>query len=362
MRHALISTRGLIEADRDADIHGKPRVELPLLPSVQGAAPPPPSPPLAEAVARYKADRIATGTWGEKTASDNRGHLDRFAASLGGDREVGSVTRDDIRTWRDSLQLGQGTLRLRVQIVSAFLRWCVAEGHVEKNVASGLAPKELSKRDSGARVAYTSVDLRLLFGPAFTAMRSKRADHFWVPLMALLSGARVSELCQLAVDDIAKKSGVHCIEIRARREGQSLKNEASERLVPLHSHLLTLGFAEYVKERRATGEPWLFAHCRPSHDGRGMGAPMSTWWPTWVKRFDGISPNTALHSFRHGVSQVLTAKDVPEVVTAQLLGHKNKSITTGRYGTRLNVCQLSDAIEKLDFSAEVDALQSFTAS
>ena len=31
MRHAIIMTRGLIEADRDADIHGKPRVELPTL-------------------------------------------------------------------------------------------------------------------------------------------------------------------------------------------------------------------------------------------------------------------------------------------------------------------------------------------
>jgi hypothetical protein len=39
-------------------------------------------------------------------------------------------------------------------------------------------------------------------------------DHrFWLPLLALFSGARLGELCQLSVDDVREIEGVWCLEI-----------------------------------------------------------------------------------------------------------------------------------------------------
>ena len=313
-------------------------------------------------MAIYKAEKISTGKWSVRVATANSAHLDRFVAALDGEREVGSVTRDEVRAWRGGLKLKQGTVRYRVQMVSTFFGWCVEEGYVEKNVARGLTPEEPSKRTGDTRRAYTSEEIKLLFGAEFTAKRESRADYFWISLLALYSGASVSELAQLATEDVVLRNGVRCLEIRARREEQSLKNEARERTIPIHSHLLgRLGFEKYVKQRKAAGETWLFPHCEPPNAGRARGARVTGWWSKiWEKKFLGPSANTAFHSLRHGAAQALIAADVPEVVAKQILGHSDVSMTTGVYGKRLGVRQLAKAIETLDFSAEVHALQSLT--
>jgi integrase len=39
-----------------------------------------------------------------------------------------------------------------------------------------------------------------------------------------------------------------------------------------------------------------------------------------------------IHSFRHTVSARLAAASIPEYQIADILGHENESMTTGRYG------------------------------
>jgi integrase len=177
-------------------------------------------------------------------------------------------------------------------------------------------------------------------------------------LLLLHTGARVTEIAQLAVEDVVTKDGVVCIEIRAGIPGQTLKNKASERVVPVHSSLLKLGFEEFVQSRRDAGAVWLMPNVEPGKKGQTMGSNMSGWWSRWWRKFDGITPRTSLHSLRHGVSQELTGtKGVENVEVKQLLGHSDVSTTTGTYGTRLSVRQLATAIETLDFRCEIDAIR-----
>ena len=89
-----------------------------------------------------------------------------------------------------------------------------------------------------------------------------------------------------------------------------------------------------------------------------MARKLSSWWPKWSKRFDGITERGSFHSLRRNVIQSLVAAGVEGVVIKQLAGHADDSITTGTYGRRLDVTQLADAIGKLDFSKEVHALRS----
>jgi integrase len=362
MKPAELRARKLVEADRDTDYTGDSRVELPGERSAQtdleGRTPrASPSIALAEAANRYKADNVATGTWGPQTAPATIAKLDKFVEAIGGEREVSSITVEDVREWRDRLGLAQGTVRVRCQMVSALLNWCVASGYIAKNVAAGIAPKEPKKK----KRAHTSDELRQVFGADLTAMRDKRPDHFWGPLIGLYTGARVSEICQLAVADVDRKSGVLCFQFREDIEGQRLKNEASKRVVPVHPHLITLGFEKYLRERRKNNEAWLLPNCTPNKKGgKGMGATLSAWWSDRKTKL-GLSKAVSFHSFRDGVSQALTAAGVLEVVTIQIIGHDNPSMTTGRYGRKLDVSQLSAAIETLDFSAEVDALRSLAA-
>jgi hypothetical protein len=158
LQQLTIGARGLVERDRDAvAARGLPRPALPdvggAVAEVNGGATTSPQPALtlAEAVAKYKAERIATKAWRAGTAKDTGARLDKIVVSFGGEREVGSITRDEIREWRDGLNVKTRTVRKRVQTVSALFEWLVDEGAVDKNPAKKLLPKEPSKTDPDRR-------------------------------------------------------------------------------------------------------------------------------------------------------------------------------------------------------------------
>ena len=57
---------------------------------------------------------------------------------------------------------------------------------------------------------------------------------YWMPLLGLFTGARISELCQLRTADVSMVDGVDVLRITDEGEGQGLKTEAGRRLVPVH--------------------------------------------------------------------------------------------------------------------------------
>lgn len=67
----------------------------------------------------------------------------------------------------------------------------------------------------------------------FGIERPRRA-RYWVPLIALYSGMRLNEICQLTLDDIAFVDGVDVILIRGDedKETKRVKNAAGHRFVP----------------------------------------------------------------------------------------------------------------------------------
>jgi integrase len=102
-----------------------------------------------------------------------------------------------------------------------------------RNVWNGI---DISFRTTKRRRPWTDEELITLFSqPLFTEKKlpkNKKAGGwaaYWVPLIAVFSGARVSEICQLTVHDIDIKSQHPIIKIRGDAEGQSLKTINAER-------------------------------------------------------------------------------------------------------------------------------------
>ena len=60
----------------------------------------------------------------------------------------------------------------------------------------------------------------------------------WLPWLLALSGARVGELAQLWGQRITEVDGVPVMKIAPAEDGGSLKNEGSERIVPIHPAIL----------------------------------------------------------------------------------------------------------------------------
>ncbi len=67
-----------------------------------------------------------------------------------------------------------------------------------------------------ARLPFSTEQLRAIFNaPPYDDADAPRGARFYVPLVALYSGARLNEICQLATDNVQTMDGVQVIVIRA---------------------------------------------------------------------------------------------------------------------------------------------------
>ena len=83
-----------------------------------------------------------------------------------------------------------------------------------------------------------------------TAKNAGADAAYWVPLLGLYTGARITELCQLRIDDFSEKEGYWMLRLAVTDEAQSLKAAASWREIPLPAELLELGLLQYRADRR----------------------------------------------------------------------------------------------------------------
>ena len=166
---------------------------------------------------------------------------------------------------------------------STFINWAVGEEIIDRNPARGLRlPDEVARRDK--RHPFSAKQLKLILNaPLYTGCADDergwatvgaarpRGARFWVPLIALHTGMRLNEICQLDVTDIRVLDGIACICVtRSTLVGSTdkrLKTGVSDRVIPVHPTLLDLGLARYADDKRREGQDKLFDDIRRrSHD------------------------------------------------------------------------------------------------
>ena len=130
------------------------------------------------------------------------------------------------------------------------------------NVILNLPNIEKTKRaDKKPHQPYSKQQLLKIFNPRYDHFK-KHPDAFWVCMIALFTGARANSAITLQYNDICKKEGIYCIHFIENHKIKQLKNEASERVVPIHPQLLQLGFVSYVQRQqktlRAKGTDFIF--------------------------------------------------------------------------------------------------------
>jgi integrase len=98
---------------------------------------------------------------------------------------------------------------------------------------------------------------RLFASPVFARNERPHGGRgeaaYWLPLIALFSGARRTEIAQLKVGDVRQGDGwIWFFDLTNESEDQSLKTSFSAGSVPLHSELIRLGLLAVVTARAAT--------------------------------------------------------------------------------------------------------------
>lgn len=311
--------------------------------------------------------------WGVKTKMENEASM-RLLLDVVGDVDVCTIGRESVRGLRDNLSVlpanlyklfpqqtaaqvlemvqdGGGISPMSITSVnkhlsrfSSLLSHSVKEGHLMANPAEGISIKQKRRADEERKV-YTPDDMKKIVGHLH--LDEGKPERFWMPLIAMLSGLRLDEACQLYTEDVKVIGGVWCFDVNNEGD-KKLKNVSSARIVPVHPSLICLGLLEYVEQGRVGGRPRLWMNLQ-RRDADGYGSAYGKVFQRFNRKYITTDPLKTFHSFRHTFADTLKQMGEQESLIAELMGHANGSITTGRYGKRYQPLVLLGAIRKLDF-------------
>jgi integrase len=172
--------------------------------------------------------------------------------------------------------------------------------------------------------------------------------QYWLPVLGLYTGARLNELCQLRIIDIKNHAGIWYFDFTDEGVGQHLKSTSSKRRVPVHSDIISLGFLEYVETAKKANRPMLFD--LPIRNDRYSHTP-SKWFNRIKSRALSEHDKKAFHSFRHTfIDYALNKLKLQgNPLLKALVGHTDKEITSGVYGSSFELEDLNNIIQQIDF-------------
>lgn len=210
----------------------------------------------------------------------------------------------------------------RLTWLAGMFRWLEQSRWIERNpsvtlVAESGAGSVLRKskgRARDARAQFSHKDLQMIFtkgqwfatgAGALTKQGTYREfapSYYWLPLLGLYTGARITELSQLSLSDIRRTpDGTWFVNLATIDDPEALKkrkNANSERSVPLHPLLITLGLVEWRDKLSEAGHTRLFPELK--HDAvKGFGKQSSKWFSAYLRGL-GWERNgqRVFHSFR----------------------------------------------------------------
>jgi integrase len=331
-----------------------------------------------EVQGKYIAEVEKGGTWTTKTMDANLAIFALFVRCMG-DLPVDQIDRPLMSEYKSILMqlpsnlnklskykdlsieeiiaskpeqtISVSTLNKYLQRLSGLFNYASRNGFMLSNPAEGMVIKQ-PKRASDERDAYSQADLAKLFeSPDYG--KHEHSYAFWSPLIAVYTGCRLEEICQLHLEDIRNENGVWVFDINNKDE-KHLKNDQSVRLIPIHSHLIHLGLLDHVQHLKDRGEKRLFPELLRIRDGYGQ--KVSKWYQNYKKRF-GFGRGKTFHSFRHTFITHLKHKQIDTYMLKELAGHDVEGETMGRYGKRFPPEILKEAIEKLDYGIDFSGLK-----
>lgn len=298
---------------------------------------------------KSKAERMAIARWFHERV---------------GDLPVEKITKRDVLTFKQKLlEEGQEPANVKVKLsrLRALLNFAVQQGTIEVNPANGVAIRDPDAAKNKRR-SFDRASLAAIFGGPVHALGERPAAGrgeaaYWMPLLALYTGARLEELGQLRPQDVRLEAYLGegnapeeawVINVTADpNDDLKLKNANSERIVPVHPHLEGLGFLAFAKEAQDNKQRKLFSQLRPNQDGR-YAAKWGEWFSGYLRNVCGVTDTRMVfHSFRHTFKDAMREIDAPEGLQRQLMGHAGKGVADG-YGDGFSTRRLVEVMRRYE--------------
>lgn len=264
-----------------------------------------------------------------------------------GHNDLKAITPQDMIRYKDwrLQQVSPKTVKAGdMAAIKSIFKWAVGDFYMTTNPAEKVVVK-LGKKVKTRERDFTKEEVSALLKAASGVDTSggnltKMAQH-WVPFLCAYSGARVGEIVQLRKEDIRKDPELGIWVMRVTPEAGTVKTK-EYRDVPLHPHLVELGFPAFVQASR--GE-YLFMEVKAGSTFRGVWRSKKNRLSEFAREHvtdPNVAPN---HGWRHTFKTRGFEAGIQEKVLDAICGHAPRS-TGQAYGS-------------VSLKTKADAMQAF---
>ena len=305
------------------------------------------------------------------TITEYKLSIDRFI-SVHGDIDVNEITKEHVKQFRDLLRkvpsrppddvralpiseqaawaeditidiLSQAAINKNFLGVKAALNHAYNETNILmdphwRNPFDGFSKKP--KRSQNSVKRFTDEQVQLVFSHGL--YHPATLEKFWIPLVLFFTGAQLTEISQLHVNDVQVAPIPHIVVENLEDEdpavAKKLKNVSSHRTVPLHSKLLEIGFLDHVAAMRSAGHLHVFPNL-PHDKVDGVGDLVSRDFIKRFRSYGEIHPASGLntkslvtHSLRH-TFRTNALKLEQQLFVQIIMGHYVPGVSIEVYGS-----------------------------
>ncbi len=258
--------------------------------------------------------------------------------------DIRAIGADDIVRWKDKLvrdgKAAATISRGYLGCARALFRFAIGNHMASEDPTEGI--KVVRKAKAGTRMlAYSNEEVARLLS---LSNQAKEPWKRWLPLLAAATGSRIGEVAQLHGSHVTVEEGFHVLKIQPAQDAGTIKNESSERTVPVHSALIKAGFLEFVKAKgsgplfysRSSGDP------KRKHASKGVSNRLAAWIRANGFNDPRKAPN---HALRHWFKTEASRLGIADSITDAIQGHSDgRSASVYRH---VDIPTMAEGIEKM---------------
>ncbi|WP_347554844.1 site-specific integrase [Robbsia sp. KACC 23696] len=278
------------------------------------------SKPLTDVIGLYLKEKALDNA--ARTLSAKRQAFSEFAASAG-EKPMDDYALADAVAFKNGLIEANGSAS-RINAKLSFLRdlfaYAINNGlYVGGNpfAAAKVSSKSKLEQQKRSYKPFSSGDLRRIFSPDSYSVRMDKPAYYWLPFLALYTGARLEELASLSIEQVQRDGDVWFFEITKGKNSNSLRR------IPLHRTVVESDFLTYVDRQRVAKQVQVFPDLKPGKNGYGKN--VTRRFADYLDELTITDDRKVFHSFRHTFINRMTELSVHPAMLMALVGHYEQS-------------------------------------
>ena len=248
--------------------------------------------------------------------------------------------------------------RQKLRYIKEFVNFaCKLEPDFYKdNILISLPNIEKTKRsERQPHLPYSEAQLKEIFNPEHTFFNDE-PDMFWICMIALFTGARRNAATTIQYKNVIFKDNLWCIHFCEDTDAEvnikHLKNEATERIVPIHKQLLDLGFVDYVNRKKAKlnakDDDFIFPKCKTS-GGQYNNKYIQRYLFEFLQTIGVKDINHDFHSFRKNASLAMQSAGLINSIINAIIGWEGEGTMEQSY-SNYDLKKINEELNKFSYA------------